>query len=123
MLVGLGVVLEPGVAKNSALLLKIWLELVLYNQVSCRLITAIILGCRTHILNIRVILVGVSRTSIGEVDKLMLWLVLRLQIFGVTIDGSLFDPVVLNDRVTLLKRLWLAGRGAIHSCVLLLILF
>ena len=53
----------------------------------------------------------------------MLWLVLRLQIFGVTIDGSLFDPVVLNDRVTLLKRLRLAGWGAIHSCVLLLILF
>ena len=123
MLVGLGVVLEPGVAKNSALLLKIWLELVLDNQVSCRLITAIILGCRTHILNIRVILVGVSRASIGEIDKLMLWLVLRLQIFGVTIDRSLFDPVVLNDWVTLLKRLRLAGRGAIHSCVLLLILF
>ena len=78
LLVGLGVVLEPGVAKNSTLLLKIWLELVLDNQVSCRLITAIILGCRTHILNIRVILVGVSRASIGEVDKLMLWLVLRV---------------------------------------------
>ena len=48
------------------------------NQVSCRLITAVVLVNRTHILSICVILIGVSWASIGEIDKLMLWLMLRL---------------------------------------------
>ena len=93
------------------------------NQVSCRLITAVVLVNRTHILNICVILIGVGWASIGEIDKLMLWLMLRLNILGVTIDGSILDPVMLNDRVSLLKLIRLAGRGAIHSCLLLLTLF
>ena len=102
-------------------MLNIRLKLVLDNQVSSRLITAIVLSWSIKILNIRVILVGVSRASVGEVDKLMLWLMLHLQIFGVPIDGRLSHPVVLDDRVTLLKLVRLAGRGAVHSRLLLLL--